>query len=310
MKRTIRKGRLGIVVGTLAALGVGTVAAHEIQYRRQSTLLLNQADELVKNGNKSAAIQFYQQYLNFRPKDCDALLKYAETLEGLGNLKTRDRLALIDIYERIVLIDDSPRYAERKKLVDLLMNYQFYSNARIHLQALESAKDQSFKDDSKLWIDLARCELGESKFKKLDSAIGYLRRAIECKGNPAEPETYHDLAKLLRFEVKTKPAIAEADSIIKDLVTLRPNDTKARLVRARYLISTGQAVKAKEDIEFVRKTGGDGDPEAMLAVAKIDMGEGKYESAKEMLQSAITPIAFSNLAKTKKRLINSKRHSS
>jgi tetratricopeptide (TPR) repeat protein len=291
-KRTIRRGRLAILAGTAAFLGVGTVAAHEIQYRRQASLLLAQADELARLKNVPQSIQLYQQYLNFRPKDGEAMARYVAALESASTGRNRELQLLIDTYERLLLIGDAPRYDARQRLIDLYMKFGFFTNAKVHLRELETAEEKSFRNDPKLWENFAKCELGESQFKNLDTAIEYYRKAIGLKDAPAAAETFAELANLLRFEVKTKPAIAEADNVIAELVALRPTEIKARLVRAKYRIACNEAAKAKEDVEFIRRAGAGGDADVILAVANIDIAEKKFDQAKEILAGGLK--AFPN----------------
>ena len=288
MRRTIRKGRAGILLGAAALLGVGTVAGHEFQYRRQASLLLNQADDLAKQKNYPLALQQYQQYLNLRPKDAEAMGRYTDLLEVVSTGKPREQMRLIDSYERLLLIDnESPRYSERNKLIELYMKYGFYSNAKVHLRTLETAEDKSFRNDATLWERLAKCALGENTIRNRDEAIGYFRKAIECTGKPAPPEVFHDLANLLRYDIKTKESIVEADRVIDELVALRPDDAKARLVRAKYRIASGQAAKAKDDVDFIRQKGSGGDAEVILAVANIDILDKKLDQARRSLKDGV-----------------------
>ena len=290
VKRTVRKGRLFIVIGVIGTVSVGTVLAHEVQFRRQAGLLAAQADSVAKD-NPAAALAFYQQYLTLRPGDIEVTGRYVETLERASSKRDRDQVALIDVYEKYLLLDDT-RNDLRVKLIGLLMKYgsnekarMFYSNARMHLQFLEKAEGHSaegkpYKKDPWLYETFAKCELGEGK-QNLPKAIEYYETAIACG---AGPETHFQLASLLRFEDKSKTAVDRANVIMDDLVKVRPTDPAARLASLSYWRSCDQPEKARSDVEFLRSAGGEAGADVLLAVAHIDETENKLESAKALLE--------------------------
>ena len=295
MKRQVLKGRLVILLGVAGVVCAGTVFAHEIQFRRQANLLAHQAEDLVNQGNKATALQVFQQYLNFRPKDGLVMNRYVEVLEESitpteKNLrpKDRDQRLLIDSLERLLLLDDAPRYDKRKKLIGLLMTYRFYSNASMHLKLLKDDPESKLQDDAWLWEELAKCELGESKYQNLDQACEYLRSAVACKSKPARPETYAYLATILRKDVNTKPAKDEADRMIEELILLNPDDPKARLIRAEYLLAipekdANQNQTLSKDVDFLRKSAVGADANILYAVAKMELDGGKLEQARTFL---------------------------
>jgi tetratricopeptide (TPR) repeat protein len=289
VKRTVRKGRLLTVLGAFALLGVGTVLAHEVQFRRQAGLLAAQADGVAAT-NPASALPIYRQYLNFRPRDVEVMGRYVETLERAATKRDRDQVALIDAYEKFLLLDESQTDV-RKKLIGLLMKYgsnenarMFYSNARMHLNKLKDLEGKPFETDPWLYESFAKCELGESKYQNLKKATDYLEEAVK---RGAGPESQYLLAGLLRFDDKSPPALQRADEIMKVLVAERPNDPVARLASLRYWRACDQPEKAKADVEFLRASAGKAGADVLLAVANVDLQDNKLDAAKALLAKGV-----------------------
>ncbi|MFO0937331.1 MAG: tetratricopeptide repeat protein [Gemmataceae bacterium] len=303
MKREIIVYRVAILVGIAIVLVIGTVSAHEFQFRRQSNLLVKQAEDLVQQGNKAGSIPFFQQYLNFHPKDGPVLEQYADIWEDItmpkdrnARIKRQDVQQYMEILERLLNLNDAPRYEKRVKLIELYLGNLDYSEAQRHLKQLEVAEEgkggkKLYQDDAWLWEQLATCEIGLS-VKNTSQAIKYLRSAIQCKSKPAKVETYARLAELLRKNATSKEMTQEADKVMDELILLNPESLDARLARTNYLLGIAdktpkQVQTLTEDAEILHRSNSSENANILFAVAKMDAESEKFDIARKLVAAGV-----------------------
>ncbi len=253
--RVFKPKRLLIVLGVLVAVAGFAAAAYVMQSGRQSRQWADLARASAEERNFPRAVELYDHYLSFRPADKAAVRfelagvydDYARA--SLGNPGQARRLWDLSLSNyNMALSDDPNRPDERRKLARLYLLLSKPEQARKEIELVRGRPE--FRDDPELYEMLAACDDGpgvESKGK----VAGHLRAAV--KTGKAAPETYLRLAFMLKREVATADAQAEADALVSTMVTDKPTDLIARLARARYYSECGKRTQAREDIEHAYK---------------------------------------------------------
>lgn len=101
---------------------------------RNADALLRQAKKASEEWNTKEAQKLFVDYLNFQPKDADALGAYAQFLESTGRGPKATRLQA-ETYERLLRIDPDRR-GDRLKIVKLYLALPFYVGAKDHVEYL------------------------------------------------------------------------------------------------------------------------------------------------------------------------------
>lgn len=274
--RRLKAKRLILLVLGLAVLGGGVFLLNRYQVERQAGSLIERGETAAEKQDWPAAAGHYQTYLNIRPKDTDALARYAEILEEVAKTKPGAVADLIRTYTRL-LAEDSSRTVERRKLARYSVAVRYYSGARTELDRMIAAGP-----DAELYELLATCDEAERKFPE---AVGTLRKAITT--GKAAPETSLRLALILRNEIKTPEAEEEADQVLNALVAARKDDVRARLTRAHYRAQSGRTNLAREDLEYAfhKIPGGATDPEIVIALAELATSPEQVKSARDALNA-------------------------
>ncbi len=197
--RRLKVKRLVFLVVLLAVAGGGVFLLNRFQVQQQAGSLRERGEAAAEKHDWPTAATHYQTYLNIRPKDTDALARYAEILEEVAKTKPAAVGDLIRTYTRL-LAEDSSRTAERRKLAKHSVSVRYFSGARAELDRLLAASP-----DAELYELLATCEEAERKFP---DAVTALRKAVAT--GKAAPDTSLRLALLLRYEIKTTDAEEEA----------------------------------------------------------------------------------------------------
>jgi predicted Zn-dependent protease len=277
--RQINTKRTIVLVAALALFGGLAYGANKYQVRRNAAQMLAQAREARQDQNRGDALLLYETYLNFQPRDVDALAEYAGVLEGDQNPKAKR--ALIDCYERMMLTAPN-RAEERKKLVKLYMNYQVYSSAKHHLEQLLDPTTGT-PDDSGLLEQLAACEF---RLGRTADGSAILKRLITAK--KASPDVYRRLADVIRKE-NEQNAAEEADRILDQMAKDLPNDITARVIRVRHLFDKGEAEAARKELLAASREASDPHQhvEFSLLLAEHFTQEKQHASAREVLSRAI-----------------------
>lgn len=278
-RRQMSFKRAALLTAFVAVLGGGVYAANSIQVRRNANKMLEQARAARDNQNRGDALQLYESYLNFQPRDIDAIVEYAAMLESDTNPKARR--SLLDCYER--LLRAAPyRAEERKKLVAQYMAYQAFTTAKHHLELLLDPVTGS-PEDPVLLKQLATCEF---RMGRTSDGIAILRKLIAT--HRAGPEVYQKLAEVLRKE-NTASALEESEKVIEQLSRDLANDTAARVVRITHLYQSGRADAARAEIAQAAKEVVDAEKniEFSLLLADYYARDKRFEAARDVLTRAI-----------------------
>ncbi|OWK47367.1 tetratricopeptide repeat protein [Fimbriiglobus ruber] len=279
--RRFKVARLVVVLVAIAAFGAGAFFLHKYQVQRHAGELLVRAEAAGTEHNWTAAAALYQSYLNFRPKDADAVVKYLSVLEELNKTDPGTVAKLTGVYERLMSIDPE-RTDERRKLVGHYITVQRYAAAREHLRQLMS--DPKIGPDDPDLNDLyALCD---EKDRKFPDAIARLTKLV--RGGHAGPEAHLRLALMLHFEAPTEESPEEAKRLLDQLVAANPEDVKVRLARAKFRRLTDGAERAWPDVEhaYKRSPGGKENADVAIALADVAGTAEQLSLAKEALEGA------------------------
>lgn len=283
-RRTINGKRAALLLVALAGIGGTVYGANRVMIRRNAEAMLHQARKADQEDNTPEAVKLYLDYLNFQPRDADALASYAAMLERRGSNRPKAILERADTYKRLLKVDPTRR-EEQQKLVKIYLGMQSYADAKDHIEYLLDPAQGGTPDDPELLTQLAVCEVGTGRPAE---AIEHLRHAIG--GKRAGTEAYILLARLLRDEIKTREALDESDQVLGQLTQDKPGDTAARLARCRYLLSVGRKTEARTELEAVKggPAGGEGNAELAQLLAELHLADDKVTQARDVLTKAAT----------------------
>ncbi len=271
--------RAALFLAVLAAVGGAGYAANQRQVRRNADRMLDLARAARDDQNRGDALQLYESYLNFQPRDVDAIAEYVAMLESDANPKARR--SLLDCYERLLRVAPH-RAEERKKLVDLYLAYQVFTSAKHHLAPLLDPVTGT-PDDPDLLKQLATCEF---RLGRSTDGVAILKKLIAT--GRAGPEVYQKLADVHRKE-NTSTALEDAEKVMAQLAKDRANDTGARVVRIHHLYQSGRVDEARAEIAAAAKEVRDAEksPEFSLLLADHYARDRLFDAARETLARAI-----------------------
>lgn len=277
--RLLRTKRLILAILAVFALTGAAYGLHNVQMRRQATLLHELGQKAAADGAPLRAVDFHKQYLALKPDDLDAQSELAGLYEELAKAKPGFAQEAIAILEEKVLNADPARHDDRLKLAKLYFQINKTSAARQHANQLLAAPVRPL--DAEVYLLLARCDRRE---KKIDDARTKYDRALATKRAPAT--TYREFAQMLRYEIATPQAIVEADRAMNRLIQDRPADREARVARSQYRLKGGDRRGAREDIEVAfTLAGGAQDVDTVLQFAALTVLDDP-KRALELLEDA------------------------
>ncbi len=284
--RMLKRRRLLVILGVSVGVAILAGLAYAVQTNRQAPNFLRLARAAAEEREYAISVKFYEQYLGYQPGNAEIMGELAGVYEDQARsslARPGEAKRLFDEatreYER-ALAYDGGRNGDRRKLAKLYIGLQKYGDGRKHVTRLLSATE--FKSDPELYELLAACDAHNPA-----EAARHLRTAVATKTAPVD--TYLRLAYLLKRDVNTPESQAEADEVMRQMVTQdRPTDLAARLARARYYLATNRRAEAQADIRFAFEKLPDGrnDPDVVLthadAVAGVDLNE-----ARSILQAGL-----------------------
>jgi cellulose synthase operon protein C len=266
--RTLNVRLAAILLVIIIVGGAGTYFVHYFQQKRNADFFLEQADiakQDVENAKKEKKteeetkalkkqIENMQWYLSFRPNDLDVV-------EKLGMLRA-DHIIVDNVFDNIaynqayslldkVVREDETRKEARRKLIDVAITGQRFTDALEHLKYLLKESP----DDPELLQLLGQCD---EKIGENESAQKAYEKAIEY--SPKQIDTYPRLASLLRSLNKPK----EAYDCMQNMIKNNPNSAKAYI----YLGNYWQSISTKEDAKRAADRDVDTKDEAMRAAEK------------------------------------------
>lgn len=274
--------RAAILTLVAGLFGGGVFAANRFQVRRNADGIRSLARAAADRGDHGEAGKLYANYLNFQPKDIDALVEYAGIVKAETELNPKAVRSLAEIYERLLRVAPE-RQEERKKLVELYLNGNYAEGARDHIEYLLDADRGGAPNDPTLLGQLAACDVWANR---PEAAAESLRKAVATKAAPAD--AYLALADLLKDRVRSKEAAEESAKVLDQLLADKPGDALARVARVRYLFREGRTDEAKKDLEAARTAvpGLDTNPDAVPIIAELAMASQDFDRAKSLLETA------------------------
>jgi cellulose synthase operon protein C len=246
-----------IVVVTTVVLTLGVVGVHALQTNRNVGSLLDLAKQAEEAGDYRGAINFYGRYVAYDPDDAETMAKYALAYLKLAESPDGTK---VDLGKAAGALQESVQKLQvgehretlnivRNKLVDLLVKYHQYVQAKDHLVRMKAENTAAGKDDPAVDLRLAKCYLATANYteaiKLLNPLVGYdaaTKTFDTAKATaPKEIEAYEMLVSVLRSNVipdsQLLPNRRElADRVIEQLAKANPDDEKAILLQARDML--------------------------------------------------------------------------
>ena len=284
--RTLNLRLAGILIAITIVFGAGVYFLHGYQQKRNAVFFLEQADVAKQQYDKAheekkteeeekaleQQLKYLQWYISFRPDDLKAIEQLALILADRVN-NPRTYMQAYSLLDKVVR-DDSSRNKARRKLIQLAILGERFSDAHYHLSNLlnETA------DDPELLDLLGQCQEGMGE--NAAAAESY-NKAIES--SPKLLDTYWRLASLLRVRLE-RPA--EADKAMQKLVENNPDSTKAYVYRGNYLRSIGSTEEAMKTSEQALEISAD-DQDALLLAAQCAMASGDLVKARKYAEHCL-----------------------
>ncbi|HEY4761139.1 MAG TPA: tetratricopeptide repeat protein, partial [Thermoguttaceae bacterium] len=284
--RTLNLRLAGILIAITIVFGAGVYFLHGYQQKRNAVFFLEQADVAKQQYDKAheekkteeeekaleQQLKYLQWYISFRPDDLKAIEQLALILADRVN-NPRTYMQAYSLLDKVVR-DDSSRNKARRKLIQLAILGERFSDAHYHLSNLlnETA------DDPELLDLLGQCQEGMGE--NAAAAESY-NKAIES--SPKLLDTYWRLASLLRVRLE-RPA--EADKSMQKLVENNPDSTKAYVYRGNYLRSIGSTEEAMKTSEQALEISAD-DQDALLLAAQCAMASGDLVKARKYAEHCL-----------------------
>jgi tetratricopeptide (TPR) repeat protein len=272
MKTRINLKAVVILAGSAAVLGLAIHFVHGFQVKRNAHALLEQADEVEREGRLARAADCLGLYLGLVPRDTDALARYGSLLTRLAQT-TPDRVKAFLVLEQ-VLRRDRGRREVRRQAAELAMRLRRFADARDHLRPLLAADPR----DPELLHLRASCEAG---LGKLDRAAAWLERAIRLAPKQTDLAVEHAYFLRLRLQQPQR-----ADEVINRLVRADAKSVPARLARARYWKAFGAPNRADADVRFALDRLGSQDAGLLLLAAELAQERGDSALARRYLERA------------------------
>ncbi len=248
------------------------VSLYLIQAQRIPDILRQQAVRAEERKELSAAIQFLQRYLQFRPKDKEVALKLADLLMERSR-STQSYGQVLYLYEQILRQDPSADEV-REKLVQICLDLGRYTDAQSHIHYL---MDKG-ADSGKLWDQLGTSYLGLNQFADARTA---LEKAIHRE--PTLISSYERLSNLLVNQFKE---IREAEKALKKLVEQNPKDAISYLIRARFYKNQNRIKESEADVKRAVTIDPD-HPEILLLQAELAQLKGEIFLARALLTTGL-----------------------
>ena len=279
MNRSVKIKRLVCFLATVIALSTGVHFLHAFQVKRHAGMFLARADRAEADHDLDKAAAYLARYVASVPDDVDTRARYGLLLVQTATTPQAEWQTL-SLLEN--LLRQAPdRHDVRRKLVDLAIHLDRFSDARDHLENLITA----FPEEGALEQKLAHCEEAEGHY---DEAAAAFKRAIDKKGAD-KVGCAVSLAKVLRHDLDQP---SEADRVMNDLVS-RHATFQAYLARAAYYKGIGSAKEAAKDVRQAVKLAPD-EADVILAEAELSQSAaqaahdpGKLDTARGILRRGL-----------------------
>lgn len=225
----------------LRAIGNFSAAAYEFSKAAENDKLAgdaySQVGDLVKLlGNEQRSAYYYKMALDFKPNDGVLRMKYARTLDKVGEYDTAVK-------------EYNDALSNSKGDMEVL-----YALERIYLKKLAQTPS-----DAELNANLGAIKQAQGDF---DSALNYYGKAEQL--NPNNITTRLNVGTLFQQKKEYQKALQSYDSVL----TLYPDNTQALFYKAQLYNETG---RKKEALELFRKVNSlePSNKDAKTAIASI-----------------------------------------
>jgi tetratricopeptide (TPR) repeat protein len=217
----------------------------------------------------SAAIRYYQSGLDTNPEATTKLAyqkRNVVALLGMGNKEDAGRLAAQVVYE-------NPADSEALHLhAGILLDNGKPENADAAVRELRILVAQKPADAGLL------LQLGQAYRLKGDLNAARDQFAESIKKQRDLTAARYQLAEVSLIQQRPADALEQANQIL----TLRPNDRRARLLRTAGWIATGDGTSARgELLQLIKELPRDTEPQLQLGL--LEIAERKYSDAIDML---------------------------
>lgn len=226
--RSISINWKAIVAGVLLAAGLagGTYFWHDLQVKRNTPLVLAEAERRKANGEEASALGYYETYLGYRPDDRSALAEHALLKAKLVNSTPAGAEAFFTLARAAYYIPD--RQDIRRELVKLGVRLNRVHDCRKDLDwLLETAPD-----DAEVQRLAGQAAVQEREF---ETARAHYQKCLEL--DPGHLRTTLELFRVLSAELKD---FAAADALLDDILARHPDDGMLLSVAAGYYFDRGR----------------------------------------------------------------------
>ncbi len=275
-----------ILAVSVVVLSVAVYGLHRYQVRRNAGVFLEQARKALaeaetiegdseeevarKQDRLQTAVRNYTWFVRMRPNDVDAL----EELGGLQMDVLQYPQALGSL-EKVVRLEPS-RSKARRKLIDIMMAFGRFEDAKTHLRKYLLKEDP---ENAELFELLGVCQLMDGKNRE---AVKSLETAVEH--NPAQLQAYRYLAIVLRFRLSEGE---RADEWIRTMIQANPDSLDAMLLAGNYFQSAGAfeeaVVEANKAIELAPDN-----RDSLWLVAQCELSRGDLPAARRYAAEGMT----------------------
>jgi tetratricopeptide (TPR) repeat protein len=300
----MRRLNVKLAVWLVAIAVVSTVGVHFLhgyQIGRNANVLKVQAEQAKKDGNINEAISKYNQYLRHR----DDREGYKELSELVVKVAKEPGATNRDKFRAYTILEEAIRRhpdldGVRTSLIDYTMMMRRFADAQSHIDELHSRGQTDPELDYKAAVCKFMSQEEDKARADLCKMVGYdptLKQFAAERPKSADVED----AFVFLAQILAKTDEAEADTVMRQLVTWNPESDKAHLLFGRYLFGLRQDVPDDApDAEARRKQlATDGrkefekavelDPknaDNVIALATAALMEKDYKTAEELLERA------------------------
>ena len=215
---------LTVLVIAVTVLGGGIHLVHGFQMRRNASALLDRARRAESAADLAKAEESLKWYLNLRPNDGSAWIRYANVVDRRNADRRRLEQNFLVHEEALRHNPGDPKLVRR--CADLAFELERYHDAHRHLNGLLESGHAKGAERAELEDLLGQSESGMTRYEEAEHRF---LRALEH--DPGRVSCYDRLARLRRTRCA---GIDAADRTIKEMVAKNPKSGLAYIDRWRY----------------------------------------------------------------------------
>ena len=273
-RRRLNLRLFGSLLGIAAALAVGLHFLHGWQTDRNADSLLEKAEAAVEEGDSAKAIQFYTQYLKYRPNNIEAQASLGMLLDQPA-ASGKMLLNAFMLYESI-LREDPSRETIRRHLADVLMRLGRFPDALGHFEVLLSRHPR----DADLLFRKARCKDESRHYAEAAAlyaqAVQHDRREIKHHTALIQLVLDHeDALELSEIDPHHRQEVSASlvvEALSERMVAQGLPRARAFLARSRQRMRDGDLALAVADIREALQLA-EKDPEILFTAAEMELAQ-------------------------------------